>query len=106
MFSKKSVPKVVLQYRTKWDIFVIIKYVYYCYILQLNNKEFYHGYSNNLKERLKDHKQGLVSSTKNLQPIKLIFYAAFSSKMKALEFEQYLKTNSGFAFRNKRLIDK
>jgi len=36
--------------------------------------------------------------------LKLVFYAAFETKKKALDFEKYLKTNSGFAFRNKRLI--
>jgi len=46
----------------------------------------------------------LVLSTKNLRPAKLIFYAAFLNNRKALAFEKYLKSSSGFAFRNKRLI--
>jgi len=33
-----------------------------------------------------------------------MFYAAFKAKEKAYEFEKYLKSSSGFAFRNKRLI--
>jgi len=57
-----------------------------------------------LKNRIKDHIIGSVSQTKNFRPIKLIFYAAFENKLRALKFEQYLKTPSGFAFRNKRLI--
>lgn len=77
--------------------------MYYTYILQLKDKTYYHGYSDNLKERIKDHQGGTVSSTKNLRPFTLIFYAAFSSKKKALDFEAYLKTQSGFAFRNKHL---
>jgi putative endonuclease len=80
--------------------------VYYTYILQLSNKSYYHGFSDNLKTRLKAHEEGLVSSTKNLRPLRLVFYAAFVSKKKALDFEEYLKTNSGFAFRNKRLLEK
>jgi hypothetical protein len=35
-----------------------------------------------------------------------VFYAAFTSKKKALGFETYLKTQSGYAFRNKRLVEK
>lgn len=54
--------------------------------------------------RVRDHIAGTVSQTKNLRPLKLIFYAGFSSKLKALHFETYLKTPSGFAFRNKRLL--
>lgn len=78
--------------------------VYYVYILQLRNKSYYHGSAADLKKRLVDHKNGIVISTKNLRPFKLVFYAAFASKTKALQFEKYLKTNSGWAFRNKRLI--
>lgn len=80
--------------------------VYYTYIIQLANGNYYHGSTNDIKERYKSHENGEVQSTKNLRPIKLVFYAAFLSKKKALEFEQYLKSSSGFAFRNKRLIEK
>jgi putative endonuclease len=80
--------------------------MYYAYILQLNDNTYYHGFSENLRERIKDHNSGTVSATKNLRPLQLVFYAAFSSKKKALDFETYLKTQSGYAFRNKRLIDK
>ncbi|MBU4016430.1 GIY-YIG nuclease family protein [Patescibacteria group bacterium] len=80
--------------------------MYYAYILQLKDNTYYHGFSDNLKERIKDHNNGTVSSTKNSRPLRLVFYAAFSSKKKALDFEQYLKTQSGYAFRNKRLIEK
>ena len=34
----------------------------------------------------------------------LITYLAFSDKTKAFSFEKYLKSGSGTAFRNKRLI--
>jgi len=78
--------------------------MYYVYILQLKDKTYYHGFSEDLKTRLKDHEKGNVESTKNLRPVRLIFYLAFVSKKKALDFEKYLKTHSGFAFRNKRFI--
>lgn len=78
--------------------------VYYVYILQLKDKSYYHGSAADLKARIKDHQGGIVESTKNLRPFKLIFYAAFVSKAVAMRFEKYLKTTSGWAFRNKRLI--
>lgn len=78
--------------------------MYYTYILLLKDNSYYHGYSDNLKQRIKEHQQGCVSSTKNLRPLKLVFYAAFLTKEKAVRFEKYLKSSSGFAFRNKRLI--
>jgi putative endonuclease len=78
--------------------------MYYAYILLLRSNTFYIGYSSNLKQRIASHQKGKVSQTKNLGPCKLVFYAAFYSKLKALKFEKYLKTTSGWAFRNKRLI--
>ena len=78
--------------------------MFYVYILKLSNNTFYIGFTSNLKLRLKYHHEGKVLSTTNLRPVKLVFYCAFILKKKALDFEHYLKTNSGFAFRNKRLI--
>ena len=78
--------------------------MYYVYILRLRDETFYIGYSSNLKQRVNAHQKGEISQTKNLLPAKLAFYAAFESKLKALQFEKYLKTTSGWAFRNKRLI--
>lgn len=80
--------------------------MYYVYILRLSNDTYYTGYSHNLKQRIQTHHEGSVSQTKNFRPLKLVFYSAFESKKKALEFEKYLKTFSGFAFRNKRFIEK
>lgn len=81
--------------------------MHYAYILQLNDKSYYHGSSDDLKKRIiKDHEYGLVESTKNLRPLRLVFYAAFISKKLALRFEKYLKSSSGSAFRNKHLIEK
>ena len=78
--------------------------MYYVYILRLKDKTFYIGYSSNLKQRVATHQKGEISQTKNLLSVKLAFYAAFESKLKALQFEKYLKTTSGWAFRNKRLV--
>ena len=80
--------------------------MYYTYLLQLNNGNYYAGHSKNLKYRYEQHQLGLVKATKNYLPVKLVFYAAFTTLELAISFEKYLKTNSGFAFRNKRLIDK
>ncbi|PIU03507.1 hypothetical protein COT44_03605 [Candidatus Shapirobacteria bacterium CG08_land_8_20_14_0_20_39_18] len=78
--------------------------MYYVYILQLRDKTHYVGYSSNLKQRINEHIIGNVNQTKNLLPLKLIYYSAFEQKIKALHFEKYLKSCSGYAFRNKRLI--
>ena len=78
--------------------------MYYVYILKLRNGTFYTGFSSNLEKRIKEHLEGNVNQTKNFRPLRLVFYSAFGSKKKALLFEKYLKSSSGFAFRNKRLV--
>ena len=79
--------------------------MFYTYIIQsLKDKSFYMGSTSDLKKRLTQHNRGqaLYSSTK--VPFKLVWYGAFNNQSKAKEFEDYLKSSSGFAFRNKRLI--
>lgn len=78
--------------------------MHYVYILKLKDESYYVGYSSNLKQRIDEHKRGIVKTTKARLPLNLVFYAAFNTKQKALSFERYIKQGSGFAFRNKRLI--
>ena len=78
--------------------------MYYVYILKLKDGSYYVGYSDNLKQRISEHKKGKVKTTKNLHPLTLVYYSAFVRKEKAIKFERYLKKGSGFAFRNKHLV--
>lgn len=78
--------------------------MYFVYILRLSDNSFYIGSAADLKRRLTDHKHGLVSSTKNFRPVKLVYFCGFVKKVTAMKFEKYLKSSSGFAFRNKHLI--
>lgn len=78
--------------------------MYYTYILKCANGEHYIGFSSYLKSRIKAHQTGSVPQTNKKSPVKLIFYAAFTDKLKALAFEKYLKSSSGNAFLKKRLV--
>jgi predicted GIY-YIG superfamily endonuclease len=78
--------------------------MHYVYILLCANGKLYTGCTNDLRDRFHRHKSGEVESTKDLLPVKLIFYCAFPDKYKAFAFEKYLKSGSGRAFKNKRLI--
>ncbi len=78
--------------------------MFYAYLLQLSNNQYYAGHSEDLKRRMTDHKNGKVMFTKRFRPLELVFYAAFKNKDNAIAFEKYLKSSSGKAFRNKRLI--
>jgi len=63
----------------------------------------YTGYTDDLRQRLKDHNAGKNVSTALYKPWRLETYLAFSSKSQALAFESYLKSGSGHAFAKKRL---
>ena len=78
--------------------------MWYVYILKCSDNSYYTGCTNNLDERLKRHRERKVHYTKDKLPVELITYIAFSDKYKAYNFEKYLKSGSGIAFRNKRLI--
>ncbi|MFH1767072.1 MAG: GIY-YIG nuclease family protein [Patescibacteria group bacterium] len=66
-------------------------------------KRFYTGFTENIDGRLDDHNSGKSPHTCKFKPWKLIYFCVFENKKKALDFEKYLKTASGIAFRNKRL---
>ena len=78
--------------------------MYYVYILRLSNRTFYIGSTSDLKTRFKQHRNGEERTTKKYLPCELIMYIGFNNKTRALKFERYLKTGSGFAFRNKHLV--
>jgi putative endonuclease len=74
------------------------------YILKCNNGTYYTGYTTNIKLRLKAHNNKEVQYTKDKLPVKLVYLSLFENKQKAYDFERYLKSGSGKAFRNKRLL--
>ncbi|PNQ73766.1 hypothetical protein C1T31_05380 [Hanstruepera neustonica] len=77
---------------------------YAVYILECNDKTYYTGFTTNIKSRLKAHNNQEVHYTKDKLPVKLVHLSLFKDKQKAYDFERYLKTGSGKAVRNKRLI--
>ena len=78
--------------------------MYYVYILRNESGEKYIGITQDLKKRLQEHNNGETKTTKNNGVYKIIWYCSFIDKARAYEFEKYLKSSSGYAFTNKRLI--
>jgi len=79
--------------------------MWYVYILYSLSKTFtYTGCTANLKKRIEEHNNGSVQATKAYQPLKLVAYIAVQSKETAYALEKYLKTGSGKAFLNKRIL--
>ena len=80
------------------------KLMWYVYILKCSNGDYYKGCTNNIQERLHRHHHGWVTATKEILPVQLITYIAFTDRYKAYEFEKYLKSGSGRAFLQKHFV--
>lgn len=80
--------------------------MHYVYIIQSisHPEQKYIGYTTDLKARFQRHNAGKSPHTSKYKPWTLLFYSAFPDKIKALEFETYLKSHSGKAFATKRLV--
>lgn len=76
------------------------------YIIRSINhpEQIYVGRTVNLKKQLSNHNASTTPHTAKYKPWELMIQLGFKSEMKTVEFEQYLKSGSGRAFRDKRLI--
>jgi len=77
---------------------------YAVYILKCAHGGYYTGFTTNITKRLVEHQKGTVAYTKDKLPLELTHLSLFAEKQKAYDFERYLKTGSGIAIRNKRLV--
>jgi putative endonuclease len=78
--------------------------MHYVYVLYSHkDKKRYIGYTKNLKLRFERHNKGLIASTKNRRPLKLIYYEACLNQPDATHREKYLKTYHGSMFIKNRL---
>ncbi len=69
---------------------------YYTYILKSSkDHKRYIGNTNDLERRLRQHNEGLNSSTKNRRPFEVLCCKGFDSKIEALRYEKYLKKLKG-----------
>ena len=77
---------------------------WYVYILKCRDRSIYTGCTNNLEDRIKRHNLEQVLATKNILPVEIVTYIAFTDKYKAYAFERYLKLGSGRAFSKRHLV--
>ena len=78
--------------------------MFYVYVLMSQRDEgLYIGCAKDLKSRIKRHYSGMVESTKNRLPLKLVYYEACLNQSDALHREKYLKTTYGRRYLKNRL---
>ncbi len=69
----------------------------------MKDMSFYTGYTKNLKLRFEQHNKGIVESTKDRTPLKLIYYEACLNQSDATRREKYMKSYNGKRFLGRRL---
>ncbi len=82
--------------------------MHFAYILKSTRfpDRIYKGQTEDLDKRLEYHNRGYVSHTRKYAPWRIVYFAGFETKERAIDFEKYLKAASGIAFMRKRLINK
>jgi putative endonuclease len=78
-------------------------YFYIYVLLSEKDKNYYTGYTKNLNNRLTQHNDGKVESTKKRTPFKLIYWEGCLNQKDALYREKYLKTSWGKRYLKNRL---
>ena len=78
---------------------------YYVYVLENDkDKRKYTGFTAWLDLRLKQHNGGLVKSTRNRRPHRLIYKEEFHNKKEAQAREKFLKSGQGREFLKTKLL--
>ena len=78
-------------------------YFYVYVLLSEKDGKLYTGYTKNLKNRISDHNDGKVSSTKLRRPLKLIYFEGCLNQQDATRREKYLKSGNGKTYLKNRL---
>jgi putative endonuclease len=77
---------------------------YYVYVLRSKKtNQWYTGYTEDLRKRLKEHNDGKSKYTKKRGPYELIYYESYKNKDDARSRELQIKSGTGKAYLRKRL---
>lgn len=71
------------------------------YILRCVNFRYYVGSTNDLDRRLFEHQNGLVKATRNVLPVKLVFFEDYQNIIQARQIEYKLKK-----LKSRKIIEK
>jgi len=77
---------------------------YFIYVLYFDkDRQFYTGYTKDLKLRLEQHQKSTVDSTKNRGKFKIVYFEGCLNQQDATHREKYLKTHFGKMYIKNRL---
>src|SRR5438105_10399455 len=78
----------------------------YCYVYvlrSLKDKNFYVGFTKDVRKRFQLHNDGLVRSTKGRRPFELVYWEGCLNQADATRRERYLKSSWGKRYIKNRL---
>lgn len=81
--------------------------MFYVYVLfSIKNKRLYTGYTEDLKQRIREHNNGSggIYSQKN-RPYTLVYYEALLSKKDAMRQEKFYKSGYGREVLKEKIVD-
>ena len=87
---RESDGKYIVESSPAWDRGDANASYFYTYILRLSNGDFYVGHTRELPERLSEHRDGRVPSTKGRSP-ELVWFTELPSREEAASLESKLK---------------
>jgi len=77
---------------------------YYTYVLQsLKDRQFYVGFTKDIRSRVGSHNAGEVTSTKHRVPLSLVYWEGCLTQADATKREKYLKTVWGKRYIKNRI---
>ena len=76
---------------------------FYTYVLRCFDSKLYIGHTDDLRRRLREHKNGRVEATAYRLPVDLIYYEACRDLSLAKSRERQLKSGFGRAYLKRRL---
>jgi len=77
--------------------------MHHVYVIENEKKNWYIGYSTNVRQRVTAHNNHKNISTAKAKHWKLIYCESYTEKMDALGREKFLKSGSGWKFLKKQM---
>ena len=78
--------------------------IYYTYVLRSKmDGKLYIGWTDDLKNRIKEHNSGSVESTRPRIPFELVYFEGCADRKKAIKREKYFKSGFGRNFLKNRI---
>ena len=74
------------------------------YLLMCGDGRVYTGCTRDVEKRIREHHEGKIQFTKSRLPVRVMVMIRFVDRLKAFQFEKYLKSGSGRSFLKRHFV--